>query len=57
MVIPHPEYIAISGSTVIVTSASDEMYSILEPLLIVSIDYPEGAPDAAAGANQEGSNP
>jgi hypothetical protein len=57
LVIPHSEFIAISGRTVIVTNASDETYSIIEPLLIVSIDYPEGAPDAAAGANQEGGNP
>jgi hypothetical protein len=57
MVIPHPEFIAISGRTVIVTNASNEVYAIIEPLLIVSIEYPEGAPDAPAGANQEGSNP
>jgi len=57
MAMPHPEFIAISGRTVIVTNATDETYSIIEPLLIVSIEYPEGAPDVAGETNLEGSNP
>lgn len=54
--VPHPEFIAISGRTVIVTNATDELYQILEPFLIVSIDYADGMLGENL-AEQEGGNP
>ena len=36
--IPHPDFVAVSRRRVVVISG-DESLSILEPLMIVSIDY------------------
>jgi hypothetical protein len=41
--VAHPDFIAISGRKLIVTNATDEVYSIVEPLLIVSITYADGS--------------
>jgi hypothetical protein len=57
MPVPHPEFVAISGRTVIITNAVNEAYAIVEPLLIVSIEYPQTAPETADGATEGGSNP
>jgi hypothetical protein len=53
--VPHPEFIAISGRTIIVTNAVNEAFSILEPLLIVSLEYSETM--ATNEPHSEGGNP
>jgi hypothetical protein len=45
--VPHPDFVAVSPRTVIVIQ-SDESFSILEPLLIASI---EGTPSTPTSTN------
>jgi hypothetical protein len=47
--VPHPDYVAVANRTVVVISPVDESLSILEPLLIVSIEVPGGSPKAESG--------
>ena len=42
IVVRHPDFVATSKQRVIVIDA-DESWSVLEPLLIVSLDFAEGA--------------
>ena len=38
--VPHPDFVAIAGRTVLVTSPSqDESYSVVDSVLIVSLDF------------------
>jgi hypothetical protein len=38
--VPHPDFVAVAGRSVIVTSVlQNESYSVVESLLIVSLDY------------------
>jgi hypothetical protein len=43
LTVPHPDFVAISPRRVIVINPQDESHSVLEPLLIVSIEYPASA--------------
>jgi hypothetical protein len=36
--VPHPDFVALSPRRVIVINSQDESHSILEPLLIVSLE-------------------
>ena len=45
--VPHPDFVALTSRRVIV-AAEDDSWSVVEPLLIVSIDY---APPPAKGGN------
>ncbi len=45
--IPHPDFIAVSPRRVVVISSQDEALSILEPLLIFSIECPASRPPAS----------
>jgi hypothetical protein len=38
--VPHPDFVAIAPRVVVVVSAADGSISHVEPLLIVSVDYP-----------------
>jgi hypothetical protein len=40
--VPHPDFVALSPRRVIVINAQDESHSILEPLLIVSLENTGG---------------
>lgn len=37
--VPHPDFVAVSTRRVIVINSADESMSVLEPILIVSLDY------------------
>jgi hypothetical protein len=52
ILVRHPEFIAIAPNSrrIVVFAPPDDAMSILEPLLIVSIEYPATAP-AAPGSN------
>jgi hypothetical protein len=50
--VPHPDFVAILGRTAVVASPSlDDSYSIVEPLLIVSIEYASPRIQPASGPN------
>jgi hypothetical protein len=50
--VPHPEIMAIAGRNVLVTSPQqDESYSVIDSLLIVSLDF--AAMAASSGGNGE----
>ena len=49
--VPHPDFVAVSPRRVIVINPQDESHSILEPLLIVSVEYVGGSQPAG---NQQG---
>jgi hypothetical protein len=52
--VPHPELVAIAGRTVFVASpAQDESYSLVDSVLIVSLDY---AAATAPGPNGGGAS-
>lgn len=48
LAVPHPDFVAVSPRVVIVINSQDESFSILEPLLIVSMEMAAPAP---AGSN------
>ena len=55
--VPHPDFVAILGRTAVVASPSlDDSYSVVEPLLIVSIEYASPAGQSAAGTNTGGNS-
>ena len=41
--VPHPDFVAVSNRRVVVIEPDDRGMSILEPLLIVSIEYASAA--------------
>jgi hypothetical protein len=51
--VPHPDFVAVSPRKVIVIHP-DESWSVLEPLLIVSLEFATGAP--TNGSQQGGSD-
>ncbi|HEV3262756.1 MAG TPA: hypothetical protein VG013_38325 [Gemmataceae bacterium] len=51
LIVPHPDFVAVSPRRVIVINSQDESHSVLEPLLIVSIDY---AGDGQQTGQQQG---
>jgi hypothetical protein len=53
--VPHRDFVAILGRTAVVASPQlDDSYSIVEPLLIVSIEY--DTPQPASGPNTGGNS-
>ena len=55
--VPHPEFVAILGRTAVVASPRlDDSYSVVEPLLIVSIDY-ASTPAQPGSEMNTGGNP
>lgn len=55
--VPHPDFVAILGRTVVVASPRlDDSYSVVEPLLVVSIDY-AGTTAPQASGTSTGGNP
>jgi hypothetical protein len=42
--IPHPDFVAVSKRQVIVVHPETESWSVLEPLLIVSLEFLGGSP-------------
>jgi hypothetical protein len=55
--VPHPDFVAILGRTAVVANPRlDDSYCIVEPLLIVSIDY-AGATTQPASETPTGGNP
>jgi hypothetical protein len=53
--VPHPDFVAVSPRQVVVISPVDESLSILEPLLIQSIEIPAvPQPGQAGQAGDEG---
>jgi hypothetical protein len=48
MPVSHPEYIAV-GTRLAIVVAPDDSWSVVEPLLIVSLDYP--TPEMKDGSN------
>jgi hypothetical protein len=53
--VPHQDFVAILGRTAVVASPHlDDSYSIVEPLLIVSIDY--SAPQPTSGTSTGGNS-
>jgi hypothetical protein len=56
LTIPHPDFIAVSPRRIVVINAADESTSILEPLLIVSLEFTGPAPSAPPPAGDNGSS-
>ena len=57
LTVPHPDFVAILGRTAVVASPRlDDSYSIIEPLLIVAIEYAGSTAQPASGTNT-GGNP
>jgi hypothetical protein len=55
--VPHPDFVAILGRTAVVASPRlDDTYSVVEPLLIVSIEYASTTAQSASGTHT-GDNP
>jgi hypothetical protein len=53
--VPHRDFVAILGKTAVVASPQlDDSYSIIEPLLIASIDY--STPQPASGPDSGGNS-
>lgn len=50
--VPHPDFVAISERTVVVIDPADEGATVLEPVLIISL---EGLKGSQATGNQSGS--
>jgi hypothetical protein len=55
--IPHPDFIAVApnGRRVVVFSHPDDSLSILEPLLIVSVEVPAASPGSPQTGDGSGS--
>lgn len=45
--VPHPDFVAVSPRRVLVIRPEDESHAILEPLLIVSLEYVVGSTPSA----------
>jgi hypothetical protein len=45
--VPHPDFVAVSTRRVVVIDSEERGMSVLEPLLIVSIEIPAPAPSTA----------
>lgn len=52
--VPHPDFVAIGKRRIVVVS-EDDSWSVIEPLLIVSLDL--NGNRSSMGAEQPGSNP
>jgi hypothetical protein len=51
--VPHPDFVALTPRRVIV-GALDDTWSVVEPLLIVSLEHAAGAPGGDAGSGGNG---
>lgn len=51
--VPHPDFVALTPRRVIV-GAADDTWSVVEPLLIVSLDHGQGRPSDGSDANGHG---
>ncbi|NDC55078.1 MAG: hypothetical protein EBZ74_12630 [Planctomycetia bacterium] len=51
--VPHPDFVALTPRRVIV-GAADDTWSVLEPLLIVSLDHAAGRLDDGSDAGDNG---
>jgi hypothetical protein len=49
MPVPHPDFVAISTRRIVHIDNQDDSWSVLEPLLIVSIDYEAAGKGSANG--------
>ncbi len=56
LAVPHPDFVAVSRRLAIVINAADDSITWVEPMLILSIDYPNGVAKPAAGT-ETGDNP
>lgn len=51
--VPHPDFVALTPRRVIV-GAADDTWSVVEPLLIVSLDHGQSRPSDGSDANGHG---
>lgn len=51
--VPHPEFVAV-GTRRIIVIAEDDSWSVVEPLLIVSLDYETKGPKGSNGKGRRG---
>jgi len=49
-IVPHPDFVAIAGERRIVVVRQDETWAVIEPLLIVSLEYEAEAASKGNGA-------
>lgn len=49
LIVPHPDFVAVSNRRVVVINSQDESTSLLEPLLIVSLEFKADGQGAAKG--------
>ena len=54
--VPHPDFVALTPRRVIV-GATDDTWSVVEPLLIVSLDHDSAGQRGSSDANGNGRNP
>ncbi len=52
--VPHPDFVAVSPRQVFVVNPQDESVSMIEPLLIVSLEVPQPQTGTASGGEVEG---
>ena len=46
LVVPHPDFVAVAGERRIIVVRADETWAVVEPLLVVSLEY--GIPEMSA---------
>jgi hypothetical protein len=46
LAVPHPDFVALVGERRVIVVREDETWAVIEPLLIVSLEY--GVPETAA---------
>jgi hypothetical protein len=49
LAVPHPDFVAVSPRRVLVVNAEDDSVAWLEPLLIVSLEFPSPPAGPASG--------
>jgi hypothetical protein len=50
--VPHPDFVALTPRRLIVGGV-DDTWSVVEPLLIVSLEHPAGTPGSEAGGGSD----
>jgi len=52
--VPHPDFVAITGRTMVVVSPRlDDSFSVVDPLLMASLEFGDGRPESAEGTNKD----
>ena len=55
--VPHPDFVAVSPRRVVHLNSHDEAMTVIEPLLILTLDYPPSSSNTANGSPPQGQLP